>query len=334
MQVKLSSYTSGDAKWYFDPVAIQAGTSQYAFSDYYQATVPTMVYAVFGMSDGSTLYQIIGQPSAATNWQKFATNFSVPAGAVNLTIYHLINQVGTLTTDNYSLASYTPAGFNRALVSLTFDDGYSSTYDNGLPILQKYGFTSTQYIITGLIGQPNYMTQAQVQAWHNGGHEVASHTVTHNDMTKESPAQLTNEVSQSQATLQSWIGAPVNDLAYPYGLYNDAVVSATKQYYTMARGVEDGFNSKDNFNPYDIKVQNIFNTTTTAQIAGWIAQAQQTHTWLVLVYHSVDPSANPYGGAEDNVTPAQLDAQLAIIKASGITVETLQQAFAETTSQL
>ena len=107
MQVQLTSYTSGDAKWYFDPVSVPAGNSQYAFSDYYKSTVPTMVYAAFTMSDGSMLYQIIGQPSAATAWQQFSTNFSIPSGAVNVTVYHLINQVGTLTTDNYSLAPYT-----------------------------------------------------------------------------------------------------------------------------------------------------------------------------------------------------------------------------------
>ncbi len=50
-----------------------------------------------------------------------------------MTVYHFIKQNGTLTTDNYSLKPYTPDGFNRALVSLTFDDGYASTYDNGLP---------------------------------------------------------------------------------------------------------------------------------------------------------------------------------------------------------
>ncbi|HXE09990.1 MAG TPA: polysaccharide deacetylase family protein, partial [Verrucomicrobiae bacterium] len=216
MQIQMTSYTSGDAKWYFKPVTVPAGTTQYAFSDYYKASVSTMAYAVFDMSDGSTLYQIIGQPGVSANWQKFATNFTVPAGAVDVTVYHLINQVGTLTTDNFSLAPYTPTGFNRPIVTLTFDDGYQSTYDNGLPELNKYGFKSTQYIITGLVGQPNYMTKSEVLAWNTGGHDVESHTVTHPDLTQLTAAQLTTELSQSQSTLQSWLGKPVKDLAYPY----------------------------------------------------------------------------------------------------------------------
>jgi peptidoglycan/xylan/chitin deacetylase (PgdA/CDA1 family) len=333
MQVQITSYASGDAKWYFDPVKVQTD-SQYSFSDYYKSTVSTRVYAAFTMSDGSMLYQIIGQPAAASGWQQFSTHFSLPEGAVNVTVYHLINQVGTLTTDNYSLTPYTPSGFNRPLVSLAFDDSYQSTYDNGLPLLEKYDFASTQYIISGLIGQSAYMTKAEVLDWHAKGHEIASHTVTHPDLTHENSSQLNTELIQSQATLESWIGQPVTNISYPYGLYDEAVISATKQHYIIGRGVEDGFNSKDNFNPYDIRVQNISDSTTAAQVVDWVTQAQQTNTWLVLVYHSVDSNPNVSYDPAGNVTPEQLDTELAAIKASGITVKTIQQAFAEVTSQL
>src|SRR4029077_18988045 len=36
---------------------------------------------------------------------------------------------------------------NHGLVSINFDDGYQSIYDNGLPILDAAGLKSTQYII-------------------------------------------------------------------------------------------------------------------------------------------------------------------------------------------
>jgi hypothetical protein len=71
-------------------------------------------------------------------------------------------------------------------------------------------------------------------------------------------------------------------------------------------------------------------TTTTAQIADWIAQAQATKTWLVLVYHAVSPTDT----GDYNVTPANLDSQLAAIKSSGIPVLTMQQALAELKPQL
>jgi peptidoglycan/xylan/chitin deacetylase (PgdA/CDA1 family) len=247
-----------------------------------------------------------------------------------MTVFHLINAKGTLTLDDASLTAYTPVGFNRALVSLTFDDGYESSYTNGLPLLQKYGFVSTQFIVTNLVGTTNYMTKAQVLAFSAAGHEIGSHSLTHPDMTTLTKTQYDRELANSQTKLQQWLGNPVTNFAFPEGRYNQAIVTDAKPLYKSTRGTEAGLNSKDAFNAYDIKVQNIDATTTTAQVAAWVAQAQTTKTWLVLVYHSVD--------AEDtgdyNITPTKLDAQLAAIKNSGAAVVTMQQALTEITPQL
>jgi peptidoglycan/xylan/chitin deacetylase (PgdA/CDA1 family) len=330
VQTKINSYTDGDAKWYFNPVAVTPG-SQYRFSDYYKATVATEVVAAFSMPGGSTVYQSIGLPEAsATTWVNFSTTFTVPAGATDMTIFHLINKKGTLTIDDASVTPYTPVGFNRALVSLTFDDSYKSIYTNGLPLLNKYGFTSTQFIIANFVGTTDYMTTAQVKALSTAGHEIGSHSLTHPDMTTLTKTQYDKELTNSQTKLQQWIGKPVTDFAFPEGRYNQAIITDAKPLYASTRGTEAGLNSKDNFNAYDIKVQNIDSTTTTAQINDWVAQAQATKTWLVLVYHSVD--------AEDtgdyNITPANLDAQLGAIKTSAIPVVTMQQALAELKPQL
>lgn len=335
VQAKTTAYTSGDAKWFFTPVAVTSGT-QYRFSDYYKSTIATEADVAFTMSDGSMVYQIIGLPEpSSASWANFSTTFTVPKGAVTMTVYHLIHGVGTVQLDDASLTPYTPVGFNRALISLTFDDGYDNEYTQALPLLQKYGFNSTQFIITSLINTPGYMTTAQVKNFSVAGSEMASHTVTHNNMLTETKAQYDKELSQSQSQLQTWIGKPVTDLAFPNGLYNKAIVNDTKLYYSASRGVEDGLNSKDAFNAYDVKVQNVYNTTTAAQISDWVAQAQATKTWLVLVYHSIDPDFNnPVDSGIYNITPTQLDSQLAAIKASAIPVLTMQQALTEVKAQL
>src|SRR5665213_3049354 len=56
VEAQMTSYTSGDAKWYFDPVAVTAGSS-YMYSDYYQSTVPTEVVAQYQTSAGALSYQ-------------------------------------------------------------------------------------------------------------------------------------------------------------------------------------------------------------------------------------------------------------------------------------
>ena len=334
VEAQITSYTSGSVEWMSTPQVV-AADQQYKFSDYYKTNVASEVDASFYMSDGTIDYQILGFPSASSNWSQFATTFSVPLGAKYVSIYQYISTVGYAITDNYSITPYTPTGFNRALLTLTFDDGYADTYTNAIPLLQQNGFNSTQFIITDTLGDSGYMTNAQVLAAYKVGEEIASHTVTHDDMTQETVSQIKTELQSSQQTLQSITGSSVTDLAYPYGLYNNAVVAAVKQYYTASRGVEDGLNSKDNFNYYDLKVQDVYNTTTTAQIADWVAQAQTTKTWLILVFHSVDSNAaSSFDGNIYNVTPTQLSSELAAVKSSGITVETMSQAVKEIKPQL
>jgi hypothetical protein len=125
------------------------------------------------------------------------------------------------------------------------------------------------------------------------------------------------------------LGVPITDFATPYGEYNANVLTNIKKYYASHRGVESGFNSKDGFDIYDIKVQNVDITTTPAQVAAWVAEAQKDKTWLVLVYHNVDKSGDEYG-----VSPENLDTELASIKQTGVAVETMSQALKEVQPQL
>ncbi len=332
LKVQMTRYTSGDAKWYFAPQNV-TGDTQYTYSDWYQSNVYSEVWVEFTLADGSTKYQFIGsQGASASAWTNFKSSFSVPLGAKQATVYHLIHGVGYLTTDDFSMQSYSPSGFNRALVTITYDDGILSTYNNGLPLMQKYGFVGTYYIISGVLNTSGYMTDQMVKNLYAGGNEIGSHTVTHPDLTSLTTTQLDQELSQSKNTLQQLIGTPVGNFAAPYGLYTALTTTETMKYYSTQRGIVSGFNSKDNFNYYDIRVQDVDINTTVAEVNDWLAQAQASHTWLVLLYHAVDPDSATAG--QYDVTPTQLDNELSAIKNSGLPVVTFQQALNEIKPQL
>lgn len=145
---------------------------------------------------------------------------------------------------------------------------------------------------------------------------------------------MQNEISQSKTTLQNTFGVPINSLAYPFGAYNATTQAYASNFYTNQRTVESGFNTKDNFNIKKLVVQNVFSTTTPAQVKAWVDQANAQHTWLILVYHEVgNTPIDPTDG--DYLTKtADLDAELGYIKSSGISVQTMQQALSELVPQL
>ena len=335
-KVTVSNYTDGDAKWMFDGVtsATTAG-AQYNFSAWYKTNAAPHAVAMYTLNDGSVQYANLPvvQPgaNAAITWQQYKGTFTAPANVAKTTVFMLLSSNGWLQTDDYSVDAYKPTGFNRALLSVTFDDGWASAYTQVRPIMAQYNLLSTQYIISGEVGDSadGYMTKAQVQALSKAGHEIGSHTISHPELTKITAAMLTTELKNSQTSLQTLIGKPVTNLASPYGDYNASVITQAKKYYSSHRTVDAGFNSKDSFDAYSLRVQNILNTTTPAEVNGWVKQAQADKTWLILVYHDVSTTPDTYDSSIVN-----FKSEMQSVSASKIPVLTVSQALAEVKSQL
>jgi peptidoglycan/xylan/chitin deacetylase (PgdA/CDA1 family) len=331
VKAEITQYTNGAAHWVTNTINVTPG-QLYDYSEYYMSNTTTQVLAAFKMSDGTTKYVWLGSPfRSSTGWTKFQKQFAAPAGAVSLTMFHELYSVGWVISDDYGLNTFAYQGFNRPIITITDDDGYTSFNKYGLPLLNQYGFKSTDYIITN---DPNrgssYVNNAMIQDLYNSGQEIGSHSITHPDLTTLTSSQLENELGSSQAYLQNLLGVAVPNFASPYGSYNQQVLDSAKNYYRSFRTVDSGYNAKNNFDPYHILVQNLHSNTTLAEFQSWVDTAKATNTWLVLVYHQTDPNATD----TYNTFPSDFNAQLNVIKNSGITVKTVNQALDELISQL
>jgi peptidoglycan/xylan/chitin deacetylase (PgdA/CDA1 family) len=331
VKVTMSNYVDGDAKWFFDPINTLTPGKQYRFTAWYKGTA--LPHAVALYIDETGKEQYVGLPSpqtvSATTWTKYTDTLTVPANAKWVSVFFFVNQNGWLQTDDYSIADYHPNGFNNALLTLTFDDGHEENATTALPILNQHGLKSTQcYATSFLEGQSQQIIDGAL-AFHNSGHEICSHTVTHPFLTQQNDTQLNHELQHSQDYLESLIGGPVRNFASPYGDYNAHVNDVIDGIYRSHRTVDEGFNSKDNFNIYRLRVQNILDTTTAAQVQQWIEQAKADKTWLILVYHRVANNPGPYDSFISDFT-----AQMQVVKDSGITVKTMNAALDEVTAQL
>ena len=334
VKTQISSYTNGSANWYYAGIPVTPGKT-YQYSDWYQSNVDTEVDAEALMSDGSTQYFWLGNVFANAAWTKYTTTFTPPAGAKSIIVYQVLAKKGFVITDDYSLIDYTPAPFNRPIVSVTLDDGWTNQYLNAFPVLQKYGLIGTFFIISGeMTDQPDYMSAAQVKSLFAYGNEIGSHTVTHPDLTTVSQTKLVNEMANSQKTLQNLLGVPVTDFAYPYGAYNANTISVGKKYYQSQRTVNAGMNTKDSFDLTQLKIEEVDSNISQAQVQGWINAAVTQKTWLILVYHEIavtpsDPTDSLY-----DTQPSDFSAEMAYLKSSGAAVETVHQAINEVLPQL
>ncbi|MCC6626395.1 MAG: polysaccharide deacetylase family protein [Chloroflexi bacterium] len=114
-------------------------------------------------------------------------------------------------------------------VVLTFDDGYADNAIEALPVLQRYGFTATFYIVSGFVGRPGYLTWAQLEQVRDAGMEIGAHTVNHRDLTAVTPAVARDEIVRSRQTLRERLGVPVASIAYPAGRYTPATIELVRQ---------------------------------------------------------------------------------------------------------
>jgi len=129
-------------------------------------------------------------------------------------------------------------GSVSGLIGLTFDDGYADFSTEVLPVLNRYGFTATVFVVAGNLGGRNdwdagpakpLMTADQVRDAARMGIEIGSHGMNHRSLVDADPALLASEVSRSREVLQSLLGTTVDGFCYPYGELSDAAVMATRE---------------------------------------------------------------------------------------------------------
>lgn len=125
---------------------------------------------------------------------------------------------------------------------ITFDDGYLDNYTNAFPILQKYAMTASFYIITGMTGNNDRLTVAQIRQMQAAGMDFGAHTVTHRPLADLSAKEVTIELTKSKNDLEQILGKAVEFIAYPCGSYNTQTLTIAQEAgYLGGFSVQDGF---------------------------------------------------------------------------------------------
>jgi peptidoglycan/xylan/chitin deacetylase (PgdA/CDA1 family) len=132
------------------------------------------------------------------------------------------------------------AGKAARCAVLTFDDGYVDNLVHAAPVLGRFGFGATCFIVSDHIGDHNrwdtrlgevskpLMHAGQLREWQARGLELGSHTRSHPRL-HELPADLAlQEVVGSRRALQELTGAPIAHFCYPYGDCSAAVAAIVR----------------------------------------------------------------------------------------------------------
>jgi peptidoglycan/xylan/chitin deacetylase (PgdA/CDA1 family) len=124
-------------------------------------------------------------------------------------------------------------------VVITFDDGYRDNLTQALPLLEKYDFKATIYLVwdrhdrdwsgerkaknigAGLKEEAKLTDKDIETLLHSGRIEIASHTLRHINLAKVDEATREEELCESRRKIRERFDVICDGFAYPFGIYTD-----------------------------------------------------------------------------------------------------------------
>ncbi len=131
-----------------------------------------------------------------------------------------------------------PAAPPGRRIVFTFDDGYRDNFEQALPLLKKYGYTATFFVVTDMVGADNLlhfdtdkparglgsasafavMNWGEIEALQAAGMQIGSHTCTHTELTSSlSDEAIATEIVRSRDQLESRLNRKADLFCYPRG---------------------------------------------------------------------------------------------------------------------
>jgi len=162
--------------------------------------------------------------------------------STNVSIADFESHLNYLKTHGFNVLSFGQAveyiadpgiAYHEKVVCITIDDAFKSFYNNGYPLLKKYGFTASLFVNSETIGGGSFMTWDEIKKVAEAGIEIGNHTHSH-DYYLNIPAALRHEkfaeeVKKCQEIIKQQTGITAGVFAYPFGEFDEEMKNIIKK---------------------------------------------------------------------------------------------------------
>ena len=173
------------------------------------------------------------------------------------------SQIKYLSENGWSSFTMSEAIANRKIlpaksVIITFDDGYEDNFTNAFPILKKYNFKATIYLVVERhdigLKYERKLQDEQIEALIDSGLvEIGAHTVTHANLLKLDENSSCDEICKSKTAIENKFNIICNSFAYPFGAYKPSDMLCVKNCeYTSSVTTKSGIADLNDCNLYEI----------------------------------------------------------------------------------
>lgn len=126
-------------------------------------------------------------------------------------------------------------------VVITIDDGYADNWNVAYPILQRFRFPATIFVVTDQVGKPYYseidselngrlvLSWTEVEQLARAGMGIGAHTRTHPNLRNICLEQARSEIEGSKIELEKRLNIPISVFSYPFGEFNAQIQNLAEQ---------------------------------------------------------------------------------------------------------
>ena len=156
-------------------------------------------------------------------------------------------------------------------VVITFDDGYEDNFTNAFPLLEKYDFKATIYIVlnrfennwatdkdlneaSNELNSEKMLNNEQIRTMIKSGLiEIGSHTLDHVNLPKLNKEEKHKQLIQSKKQIEEIFDIKCTSFAYPFGFYDkDSVEIVKNSGYKNATTTVNSIFDKDKYSNFEI----------------------------------------------------------------------------------
>jgi len=188
----------------------------------------------------------------------------------------------------------------KAKCILTFDDTYANTYYRAKPIMDTNGQAGVAFVIIQDVGVGGKLSIAQMMTMQNAGWDISNHTYGHwlNDQHLAALSQV--EMEEAIDLGYDWLvdngfSKGARFFGYPWGEYNQAVLTKVKERHRIARStieawnvnLQPHFNLNDDDIEFLVRFKVLVSSDAPATVQGWIDNAIIQKGLLSLGFHNI-----------------------------------------------
>jgi len=135
-------------------------------------------------------------------------------------------------------------------------------------------------------GGRELMSFKQAKEMQDNGWEIGSHTLNHLSLTRLDEKELERQLNASRQILEN-NGFIISSIAFPYGDYDEDVITKTKKYYLTSRPMQYDYNNLNEINFYELKSKWVMLINSPEEVCSWIVYTRDRDLWLILNFHYV-----------------------------------------------